>query len=60
MSSLSGDAFSDISLSATRGEVIGLAGSASSGKHEFAETVYGLRKPSSGSISVDGASVPRR
>ncbi|WP_112262700.1 sugar ABC transporter ATP-binding protein [Lentzea terrae] len=55
--SLSGDHFSDISLSATRGEVIGLAGSASSGKHEFAETVYGLRKPAAGSISVDGAVV---
>lgn len=57
VSSLSGEHFSDISLSATRGEVIGLAGSASSGKHEFAETVYGLRKPSAGTISVDGAAV---
>ena len=57
VSSLSGDHFSDISLSATRGEVIGLAGSASSGKHEFAETVYGLRKPVSGSIAVDGSAV---
>ncbi|MCP2247943.1 sugar ABC transporter ATP-binding protein [Lentzea aerocolonigenes] len=57
VSSLSGEHFSDISLSATRGEVIGLAGSASSGKHEFAETVYGLRKPSAGTISVDGSAV---
>ncbi|GGU73308.1 sugar ABC transporter ATP-binding protein [Lentzea flava] len=57
VSSLSGESFSDISLSATRGEVIGLAGSASSGKHEFAETVYGLRKPLSGTISVDGTEV---
>ncbi|MFI6101903.1 sugar ABC transporter ATP-binding protein [Lentzea sp. NPDC051213] len=57
VSSLSGEHFSDISLSATRGEVIGLAGSASSGKHEFAETVYGLRKPSVGTISVNGAAV---
>ncbi|GLZ32823.1 multidrug ABC transporter ATP-binding protein [Lentzea sp. NBRC 105346] len=54
---LSGDAFEDISLTATRGEVIGLAGSASSGKHEFAETVYGLRKPSSGAIAVNGSAV---
>jgi simple sugar transport system ATP-binding protein len=57
VSSLSGEHFSDISLSATRGEVIGLAGSASSGKHEFAETVYGLRKPSVGTISVNGSAV---
>jgi simple sugar transport system ATP-binding protein len=57
VSSLSGDHFSDVSLSAARGEVIGLAGSASSGKHEFAETVYGLRKPSVGTISVHGSAV---
>lgn len=57
VSSLSGDHFSDISLSATRGKVIGLAGSASSGKHEFAETVYGLRRPSGGTISVNGSVV---
>ncbi|MEU7475269.1 sugar ABC transporter ATP-binding protein [Lentzea sp. NPDC042327] len=57
VSALSGDAFSDVTLSAARGEVIGLAGSASSGKHEFAETVYGLRKPSGGAISVDGTAV---
>jgi simple sugar transport system ATP-binding protein len=57
VSTLSGDHFSDISLAATRGEVIGLAGSASSGKHEFAETIYGLRKPSVGTISVNGSAV---
>ncbi|MFD5828028.1 sugar ABC transporter ATP-binding protein [Lentzea sp. NPDC060358] len=57
VSSLSGDHFSGISLSAARGEVIGLAGSASSGKHEFAETVYGLRKPSAGVVSVNGSAV---
>ncbi|ANZ36701.1 multidrug ABC transporter ATP-binding protein [Lentzea guizhouensis] len=57
VSSLSGDHFADISLTATRGEVIGLAGSASSGKHEFAETVYGLRRPSAGSVAVEGSVV---
>lgn len=54
---LTGDSFSDVSLRIRRGEVIGFAGSASSGKHQLAETVYGLRKPSSGVIEVDGRKV---
>ncbi|ALG11472.1 sugar ABC transporter ATP-binding protein [Kibdelosporangium phytohabitans] len=54
---LTGDSFSDVSLSIRKGEVIGLAGSASSGKHQLAETVYGLRKASSGVIEVDGRKV---
>ncbi|KOV83717.1 sugar ABC transporter ATP-binding protein [Nocardia sp. NRRL S-836] len=57
VSALSGDGFADVTLAVTRGEVVGLAGSASSGKHELAETVYGLRKPVAGTISVNGAVV---
>ncbi|SMC53780.1 simple sugar transport system ATP-binding protein [Kibdelosporangium aridum] len=51
---LSGDSFDSINIEVRKGEVIGLAGSASSGKHQLAETVYGLRKASSGVIEVDG------
>ncbi|RSN65071.1 multidrug ABC transporter ATP-binding protein [Amycolatopsis sp. WAC 04182] len=51
---LSGDGFSDVTFRIHRGEVIGLAGSNASGKHQVAETVYGLRSPSGGTIKVDG------
>jgi simple sugar transport system ATP-binding protein len=55
---LSGDSFSGVSFRLRRGEVVGLAGSNASGKHQVAETVYGLRTPSAGTIRVDG--VPLR
>ena len=51
---LSGGGFRDVSFRLHRGEVIGLAGSNASGKHQVAETVYGLRSPSAGTVSVDG------
>ncbi|WP_410649944.1 sugar ABC transporter ATP-binding protein [Amycolatopsis sp. cmx-4-54] len=51
---LSGDGFEDVTFRIHRGEVIGLAGSNASGKHQVAETVYGLRSPSSGTVRVDG------
>jgi len=51
---LSGDGFADVTFRIHRGEVIGLAGSNASGKHQVAETVYGLRSPASGTIRVDG------
>ncbi|MFK0250904.1 sugar ABC transporter ATP-binding protein [Amycolatopsis azurea] len=51
---LSGDGFADVTFRIHRGEVIGLAGSNASGKHQVAETVYGLRSPVSGTIRVDG------
>ncbi|MEV6906273.1 sugar ABC transporter ATP-binding protein [Amycolatopsis sp. NPDC051071] len=51
---LSGDGFRDVTFRVHRGEVIGLAGSNASGKHQVAETVYGLRSPSSGTVRVEG------
>ncbi|KFU76605.1 monosaccharide ABC transporter ATP-binding protein, CUT2 family [Amycolatopsis lurida] len=51
---LSGDGFEDVTFRIHRGEVIGLAGSNASGKHQVAETVYGLRSPSGGTVRVDG------
>lgn len=56
--SLSGEGFHDVSLRLHSGEVLGLAGSNASGKHQVAETVYGLRAPSSGTVSVDGRKLP--
>ncbi|WP_091623413.1 sugar ABC transporter ATP-binding protein [Amycolatopsis saalfeldensis] len=56
--SLSGEGFQDVSLHLHRGEVVGLAGSNASGKHQVAETVYGLRAPTSGTVSVDGRKLP--
>ncbi len=55
---LSGDGFHDVSLRIHRGEVVGLAGSNASGKHQVAETVYGLRKPTSGTVVVNGKRLP--
>jgi simple sugar transport system ATP-binding protein len=51
---LSGDDFRDVSFALRRGEVLGLAGSNASGKHQVAETVYGLRSPSAGTVTVAG------
>jgi simple sugar transport system ATP-binding protein len=40
------------------GEVVGLAGSGSSGKVEVAETIVGLHRPAAGSVDVNGRAVP--
>ncbi|UJW32826.1 sugar ABC transporter ATP-binding protein [Saccharothrix sp. AJ9571] len=55
---LSGDSFEDVSFGVRRGEVLGLAGSNASGKHQLAETVYGLRVPAAGSVRVAGKPLP--
>ncbi|RZQ60635.1 sugar ABC transporter ATP-binding protein [Amycolatopsis suaedae] len=55
---LSGDDFAGVSFTLRRGEVLGLAGSNASGKHQVAETVYGLRAPSGGRVLLDGAALP--
>jgi simple sugar transport system ATP-binding protein len=55
---LSGDGFTGVDLTLRRGEVVGLAGNASSGKNEVAETVYGLRRATAGTVEVRGRVVP--
>ncbi|MFI6024578.1 sugar ABC transporter ATP-binding protein [Amycolatopsis magusensis] len=55
---LSGESFEDVSFGVRRGEVLGLAGSNASGKHQLAETVYGLRVPAAGSVRVAGKPLP--
>jgi simple sugar transport system ATP-binding protein len=59
LTDVSGDSFTGVNLEARKGEVIGFAGSASSGKHQLAETIYGLRKSTSGVIEVDGRTLKR-
>ncbi|WP_053205915.1 sugar ABC transporter ATP-binding protein [Jiangella muralis] len=50
----SGRAFSGVDFEVRAGEIVGLAGLVGSGRSEILETVYGARKASSGSVSVDG------
>ena len=44
----------DVSISAAKGEVVGLLGLNGSGKSTLLSAIAGLRKPSSGSIKVNG------
>ena len=46
--------FSDVSFTLSRGEVLGLAGLDGSGKDEVMGALYGLVRPDSGTISVNG------
>ena len=44
----------DVTINATKGEVVGLLGLNGSGKSTLLSAIAGLRKPSSGSIKVNG------
>jgi len=46
--------FTDVSFTVHSGEIVGLAGLVGSGRSEIVETVYGARKPSAGTVTVDG------
>ncbi|HET9468599.1 MAG TPA: sugar ABC transporter ATP-binding protein [Vicinamibacterales bacterium] len=50
-------AFSDVSFDVRAGEIVGIAGLVGSQRTEIAETLFGLRQPSSGEIVIDGARV---
>ena len=47
----------DVSFAVRRGEILGIAGLVGSGRTELAETLFGLRRPTTGEILVDGAAV---
>jgi inositol transport system ATP-binding protein len=53
--SLTGRGFHDICFSLHAGEVLGFAGLMGSGRSEMANAVYGLDKPDSGSVIIDGS-----
>ncbi len=46
--------FCEISISVAAGEIVGVYGLVGSGRSEWAQTVFGLRKAQSGSILIDG------
>ncbi|MCW2939731.1 MAG: Ribose import ATP-binding protein RbsA [Actinomycetia bacterium] len=61
VSGLSGKgAFEDISFCVRAGEIVTMAGLLGSGRTEIAETIFGLRKASAGTVSVSGVPVEPR
>jgi ribose transport system ATP-binding protein len=46
--------FADASLQVRPGEIVGIAGLVGSGRSELLETIFGARRPDSGSVIVDG------
>jgi len=52
-----GTLFDNVSFEVRRGEVVGFYGLVGAGRTEIAETLFGLRQPSAGSILVDGQEV---
>ncbi|MGC9368208.1 MAG: sugar ABC transporter ATP-binding protein [Paracoccaceae bacterium] len=49
-----GHLFQDVSFEVRRGEVVGFYGLVGAGRTEIAETLFGLREPSTGQILLDG------
>src|SRR3954469_25868397 len=47
-------AFSDVSFSVRAGEIVGIAGLVGAGRSEVLETVYGARRRTAGTVTVDG------
>lgn len=52
-----GELYNDVSFEVRRGEVVGFYGLVGAGRTEIAETLFGLRDPSSGAILLDGEEV---
>ncbi|MFC6851535.1 sugar ABC transporter ATP-binding protein [Aquipuribacter hungaricus] len=49
--------FSDVSFVVRPGEIVGLAGLVGSGRSEILETIYGARRPTAGSVTIEGRPV---
>ena len=52
-----GSLYHDVSFEVRRGEVVGFYGLVGAGRTEIAETLFGLRSPSDGTILMDGEEV---
>jgi len=50
----------DVDLTVRPGEIVGLAGVAGNGQDELVETLVGLRRPTSGTVAIDGRDVTAR
>jgi ribose transport system ATP-binding protein len=51
-------AFEDVSFSVRAGEIVGIAGLVGAGRSEVLETVYGARRRTAGTVSMDGRKLP--
>lgn len=51
------DAIKNISFSVKKGEILGISGLLGSGRTELAETIFGFRKKTSGSLKINGKTV---
>lgn len=51
-------ALTDVDLTVGKGEIVGVAGVAGNGQRELAEVIGGMRHASSGTIEVNGQTVP--
>jgi ABC-type uncharacterized transport system ATPase subunit len=50
---------SNINMAVSRGEIVGIAGISGRGQREFTETIYGIRKPLSGTLTMDGEDISK-
>ncbi len=52
-----GGRFNDVSFTVKRGEILGIAGLVGAGRTEVIETLFGIRKKTSGVITIDGKEI---
>jgi len=52
--------FRDVSFTLCKGEILGLAGLVGAGRTEIAETIFGIRTPSAGTVTLAGETVTGR